>query len=701
MSNIADRKSDTKPFNIPVSYEEASSKAETILAEMSLEEKIEFIGGHNFFFIKGVESHNLPRLYLVDSTQGVHLRTDLDSKLEVSTSFPAPIALTSSWNTELAYEYAQSIGEECKAGGIAVLLGPGVNMYRNSQNGRNFEYFGEDPFLAARLVENYICGMQNTGTIATLKHFMCNNTDYRRRTSNSIVDERTMHEIYLPAFKAGIDAGAMAVMTAYNQINGEWAGQSEYVINDILRTQLGFKWLVMTDWWSVWNPEKAIKSGLDLDMPGHGRKSPTDIEDFNNPFLRSNALSLIESGKVAPEDIHRMAKNIITTSLAMGLDKTNDDDLDALLALFPDHLAIALQTAREGIVLLKNENNILPLQALETNSVLLTGMFTHKNAFGGGAADVKGYDIETIHSALKNEFGRILNYKEKPSDKELSEASVVLLSIGTMDSEGWDSPFEVTDEVTELILHATSLNPNVVVIMNSGRGVGMTKWIDKIAGLLYCWYPGQIGNVALAEILSGNTNPSGKLPISIERRFEDSPAYPYIPEEEGFYEGWDKDFDLDRPIHNIEYNEGIFMGYRWYEKQEITPLFPFGFGLSYTKFAYSDIRLSKQTITDGETVAVHFTVENLGDVDGAEVCQLYINDNESSVPRPLKELKGFAKQLIPAGEKRDISIELQSRDFAFYDADIHDWKLEPGTFTIMIGSSSVDIQLQATIQLNE
>lgn len=699
MSQIADRKPGTKPFKTPVPYEVASAKAEIVLAQMSLEEKIEYIGGHNYFFIKGVESHQLPRLYLVDSTQGVHLRTDLDSKLEVSTSFPAPIALTSTWNTELAYAYAQSVGEECRAGDIVVLLGPGVNMYRNSQNGRNFEYFGEDPFLAARLVEQYICGMQNTGTIATLKHFMCNNTDYRRRTSNSIVDERTMHEIYLPAFKAGIDAGAMAVMTSYNQINGEWAGQSGYVINDVLRKQLGFKWLVMTDWWSVWDPEKAIKSGLDLDMPGHGRKSPTDIEDFNNPFLRSNAMQLINDGKVSPEDIHRMAKNIITTSLAMGLDRPADTDLEGLLALFPRHAEIALQTAREGIVLLKNDNNVLPILTQDAHSVLLTGMFTHKNAFGGGAADVKGYDVETIYSALSKELGQIITYIEQPTDRELSSASIVLLSIGTMDSEAWDSPFELPDEVNQLILHAASLNPNVVVIMHSGRGVGMSKWIGKVAGLLYCWYPGQIGNVALAEILSGKINPSGKLPISIERRFEDSPAYPYIPEGEALYVGWDKDFDIDRPIHNIEYREGIFMGYRWYDRQGISPLFPFGYGLSYTRFSYSDIRLSQKTISDGETISVHFTITNNGLQDGSEVCQLYINDNESSLPRPLKELKGFARQFVAAGEKKDICIELQSRDFAFYDPAIHGWKLEPGTCTIMVGASSADIRLLATVQV--
>jgi len=679
-----------------LSHEEAFKRATVIVDEMSLNEKIDYIGGHNYFFINSVEKHNIPRLYLVDATQGVHLRKDLDKQLEKSTAFPAPIALASTWNINLSYKYAYSIGEECRAGDMAVLLGPGMNIYRNSQNGRNFEYFGEDPFLAASFIGKYVTGMQDTGTIATLKHFACNNTDYYRRTSNSIVDERTMHEIYLPAFKAGIGAGAMAVMTAYNQVNGEWAGQSKQLINNILRKQLGFKWLVMTDWWSIWDPAKAIASGLDLDMPGHGRKSINDFEDFGNPFLRSNAAELVANKKVNEADITRMATNVIATSIAMGLNTRKVKD-ESLLNNFNEHVTIALQTAREGIVLLKNNNNILPISNKTKNSVLLTGMFVEKIAFGKGAAEVEGYNNITMKSALEEELGNAISYIKEPTDNDFKNADIVLLSIGTFDSEGWDSPFDLSTEINNLVVKATKNNSNVIVIMNSGRGVGMTPWIDSVAGLIYAWYPGQIGNKALAEIISGACNPSGKLPITIEKDFKDSPAYPYIPKELGFYEGWDNDFKIDLPIQNIEYKEGVFVGYRWYEEKNIEPLFNFGFGLSYTEFEYSNIKLSSPTIKKDNFITVSFTLTNTGKVSGAEVCQLYIKDVVASVERPKKELKGFAKVFLEPSESKTVEIELQTQDLAFYNATIHKWEAEAGEFIIYVGGSSINLPLNSML----
>ncbi|MDA3900639.1 MAG: glycoside hydrolase family 3 C-terminal domain-containing protein [Spirochaetes bacterium] len=679
-----------------LTHQEASQKAASVVQKMTLDEKIEFIGGHNFFFVKDCEELAIPRLYLTDATQGVHLRPDIEGQLEKSTSFPAPIALASTWNSQLAYDYARSVAEECRAGGVAVLLAPGMNIYRNSQNGRNFEYLGEDPFLAARMVENYTTAVQDRGVIATLKHFVCNNSDFHRRRSNSIVDERALFEIYLPAFKAGVDAGAMAVMTAYNQVNGEWAGQSDYVINYLLRERLGFKWLVMSDWWSVWDPKKTIESGQDLDMPGHGRTGPDDFVDFDNPFLRSNTKRLIEDGSVTESAIDRMVINILATSLAMGFD-SNDIKDESYLDSFQEHVQVALQTAREGIVLLKNRDNLLPVDVNDNKKILLTGLFTKTNAFGGGAAEVEGYDVVSLNDALVDEFGENLVYREKPEDDELINADLVLLSVGTLDHEGWDSPFELPEVVTQLIEHATLLNNNVVVVMNSGRGVGMTRWIDSVAGLLYCWYPGQAGNRALAEIVSGKTNPSGKLPITIEKSFEDSPAYPYIPEGEGFYEGWDYDNDLSYPVNNVRYHEGVFVGYRWYESKGITPLFPFGYGLSYSRFNYSQMELSDTQIQVGEEVSISCAVTNDSSRDGSEVVQLYVHDNESSVVRPFKELKEFKKVFIKAGETQVVSINLAAEAFAFYDETIHDWKTESGVFTIYICSASDSVELECEI----
>jgi len=691
----ADEQAIRPKFTPPVSYEDACKKADKILEEMSLEEKIDLIGGMNFFFIRGNEKHNIPKLYLTDATQGVHLRKELDEQLDYSTSFPCPITLASTWNTQLAHDYAEAIGEECRAGEIAVLLGPGMNIYRISQNGRNFEYFGEDPYLAARMIENYVVGMQNTGTISTLKHFMCNNTDYYRRTSNSVLDERTMHEIYLPAFKAGIDAGAMAVMAGYNLVMGEWAGQSEYVINNILRSQLGFKWLVMSDWWSTWDPEKTIKSGLDVEMPGHGMKDKDDFTDFGNPFLRSNAKRLVDEEKVDEKDIHRMARNVLATSIGMELDTRPVKD-DSYLSKIPSHKEIALQTAREGFVLLKNRNDVLPIQNPEKGSILITGEYIEKNAQGGGSALVEGYDIVTMKKAFEDEFGNAICYKEHPEKEDIASAQYIIYSVGTADSEAWDDPFEMPKEIHDEILHLTSLNENVIIVMNSGRGVEMVPWIDKIASLIYCWYPGQIGNVALAEILSGKTNPSGKLPITIEKKFEDSPGYPYISEELGFYKNWEEDLRLDLPIRDVEYKEGIFVGYRWYEEKNIEPMFHFGFGLSYTTFEYSDLKLTKTKFSLGEHIKVRFKVKNTGSVSGKETCQLYIRDVESSVSRPQKELKGFAKVHLEPNEEQEVEILLIPKDFAFYDQENHTWKIEKGEFIIMLGGASNNIVLSSS-----
>ncbi|HRX16696.1 MAG TPA: glycoside hydrolase family 3 N-terminal domain-containing protein [Spirochaetota bacterium] len=685
-------------FKPLLSHAQASAKAAEVVSRMTLEEKIEYIGGHNYFFIKGCDDLNLPRLYLTDATQGIHIRENIEGQPDKSTAFPAPIALASSWNVDLAHEYADCIARECRASGIAVLLAPGMNIYRNSQNGRNFEYLGEDPFLAARFVEKYVTGIQNMGVMATLKHFVCNNSDFRRRRSNSIVNERTLFEIYLPAFKAGIDAGAMAVMTAYNQLNGEWTGQSSYVIKDLLRNRLGFKWLVMSDWWSVWDPAKAIKSGLDIDMPGHGRGGEDDFEDFGGPFLRSNAAKLVSEGEVVEGDIDRMVTNLFATSLAMGFDRPGFKD-ESFIKNMSVHVKTALQTAREGTVLLKNSNNVLPVVPQSDKTILLTGDFTTKNAFGGGAAEVEGYDVITLEAAFKQVYGANLVCSVDPDASLIKSADVVFISVGTLDHEGWDSPFELDKSVNDRINNIASINKNSVVIVQSGRGVNMSEWIDNIAGLLYGWYPGQIGNLAVAEIASGMVNPSGKLPITIERSFKDSPAYPYIPEGEGFYEGWDVDNDLTYPINDIHYNEGVFTGYRWYQKMAIKPLFAFGFGLSYTNFLYSDIKADKVSAYIGSEIIVSFKITNTGVRDGSEICQLYVRDNESSVERPYMELKGFTKLFVPAGEAVNGSIKLDAASFAFYDEAIHDWKIEPGDFTLYLCSSSDKIECETVVTL--
>jgi beta-glucosidase len=680
-----------KPFKTPVSLAVADKRADSILSRMTLEEKIQLIGGHNSFFTQGFKKYNIPEFYFSDATQGVHIRKDLDNSIQKSTAFPCPLALTATWNPTLAYGFAKSIGEECRANNVAVLLGPGMNIYRISQNGRNFEYFGEDPFLAARMVESYVVGMQSTGTMATLKHFLCNNTDFHRRRTNSIVDERAIHEIYLPAFKAGIDAGAMAVMTSYNQVNGEWAGQSSYVIDQLLKKELGFKGLVMTDWWSVYDPAKVIKSGMDLEMPGEGNKNIPDLTEIGDIYLKTNAGRLIKEGKVTEADVNRMAKNIMRTFIAMGdYDRPVKDD--KYMQKYPEHEKAALQTARESIVLLRNEKSILPLAEKATKNILVVGKYVENIARGLGSAEVEGYNNVKMIDALRAEFGPTVTYAKTPTNEQLKTAGFVVVSIGTSDSEGWDKPFEIPAESNALVEKVAALNKNMVVVVNAGGGLKMTDWNNKVPAIIYAWYAGQNGYTALAEILSGKTNPSGKLPITIEQKFEDSPGANYIPTGMELYTGWTGDVIAPKiPVIDINYKEGIFVGYRWYESKNIEPLYPFGFGLSYTTFNYSGMK-SSPVINKAGTVTVEFELKNTGKKIGAEVAQLYVQPIKPTVERPLKELKAFTKVELKAGESKIVKLKLKSSDFAYWDVKSHAWKIDAGSYNLLLGSASNNIK---------
>ena len=672
----------------PLSYEEADKKADSILTMMTMDEKIALVGGDRGFFIRPLARLHLPEVHMTDATQGVHIREkfrddDLSEyQLEKSTAFPCPISLAATWNPALSYQYAEGVGEECRAGGIGILLGPGMNSYRHSQCGRNFEYFGEDPFLRSRMIEQYVKGVQSTGTVATLKHFVANNTEFFRRKSNSIIDERTLHEIYLPPFKAGIDAGAKAVMTSYNLLNGEWCGESKDVVNNILRNQFGFKWLVMTDWWSVYDGEKLAKSGQDLEMPF--------------AVALKDADKLISEGKVKVEDIERMAKSILRTYFAMNLDERKKDP--AYSGRFENHELVALQTAREGIVLLKNDSDILPVRK-NIKTILLTGDYVEKLAMGGGSAMVAGYDNKLMIDELRKEFGDRINYVKNPNLDQIKSAEVVLCNVGTSDSEGWDRPFELPEDQERKVKECVTNNPNTIVIVTSGSGIRMTDWNGKAKAIIYAWYGGQIGNQALAEIIAGKINPSGKLPMTIEREFKDSPAYGYLPEGETLYTSWNAEKEKAHPVYDVHYNEGIFVGYRWFEKKNIEPLYPFGHGLSYTTFEYTNLHMSKEKFSESDVVRVSFTVKNAGRKKGSEIAQLYVQDVECSIPRPVKELKEFEKVELEAGQSKTVLLKLDKKDFSFWNPETKGWFAERGKFIIYIGSSSKDIRLKKEIEL--
>ena len=668
-----------------MSWEEAYKKADEVISKLTTEEKVRMTQGYSEFFFNGVPEKGIPYVYLSDATQGVHIRTNLPAsstlkQLEKSTAFPCPIMLSATFNPDLAYTYAKSVGEECRAGGVEVLLGPGINIYRDSQCGRNFEYFGEDPYLTSRMAEKYVAGMQSTGTAACMKHFVCNNLEFYRRRSNSVVDERAMHEIYLPGFKAGIDAGVATVMTSYNQVNGEWAGQSEYVIKDLLRGYLGFKGGIMTDWKSIYDWEKVIKSGQNIEMPG--------TPQF---YIDKTAGDLLAEGKVTEKQIEDMIRPIIATCIAFDFyDREKYDP--SLLAKFPEHEANAYKVATEGIVLLKN-NGILPFDPKVGRKVLVTGKFINEIPRGQGSAAVPGYNNVTLAKALREVFGNNVVFIADPSEETIREADAVIVSVGTVDSESVERPLALPSKEEAAVKKIVAANANTIVLVNSGSGIRMTGWADDCAAIIYGWYPGQNGFRAIADVITGKINPSGKLPMTIEKEFADSPAKNSVPKGAKLMRNVNEYFYR---VFDVNYDESVLVGYRWYETKGIEPLFPFGFGLSYTTFSLDKAKLSSKTITADKPVKVSVTLTNTGDREGAEVVQLYVSENSPTVLRPKKELKGFRKVTLAPNGKSVVEFEVEWQDLAFWNDTTHDWDVNKGDFTISLGTSPADTACEPT-----
>ncbi len=668
-----------------ISWEKAYMQADKLIKTLSLDEKISLMRGYSNFFFNGIPEKGIKYIYLSDATQGVNMRNNLPDptmvkQLERSVAFPAPIMLAATFDPSLSAEYGKAVGEECRAGGIEVLLGPGLNIYRQSQCARNFEYFGEDPFLTARMIESYVKAMQSTGTAACLKHFVANNTEFYRRRQNSIVDERALNEIYLPGFKAGIDAGVAAVMTSYNQLDGEWTGQSEKVIKGLLRDKLGFQGVVMTDWNSVTDWEKTIKSGQNIEMPGSRDLGITTQE-------------LLSQGKITEKDIEQMIRPTLATCIAFGF-YDREKYKPELLAKFADHEKTAYRVAAEGTVLLKN-NGILPLTA-KGKRILLTGQFLDEIPRGRGAAAVKGYDNVSLKQAMQQQFGNDITVIAQPTEADLKGADVVIYNVGTIDVEGVERPFALPKQIENGIKTAVKSNSNTIVLVTSGSGIRMTDWTNDAAAVIYGWYPGQNGFRAIAKIMAGELNPCGKLPMSIEREFSDSPAYGYMPRDAQFYTELRNERLIQ--VYDIPYKESVLVGYRWYDTKKIAPLYPFGHGLSYTTFEISQPKLSASKIVPDGSIKVTATLTNTGKMKGAEVVQLYIGERTPSVVRPVKELKGFRKVHLTPGEKTSVEFEVNYSDLAYWDDKIHDWKVNPGMFDLYIGTSSADIKHKLTLE---
>lgn len=671
-----------------VAWDEAYRRADEKLRQLSLEEKLQFTRGYSEFYFYGVPAKGIPFLYHSDATQGVHIRNNLKDttlvrQMERSTAFPCPILLAATFDPDLASAYGRAVGEECRAGGIEVLLGPGVNMARNSQNGRNFEYFGEDPVLTGAMAAAYIKGLQSTGTAGCVKHFICNETEFYRRRSNSVIDERALHEIYLPPFEQAIDAGVAFVMTSYNRLNGEWTGQNKWLIDSLLRKEMGFRGSVMSDWGSVYDTYKTVNSGLNTVMPGNSQ--------FSNEIA-----ALVKSGKLSEADIDRMIRPAIATGIAFGLyDRAKYRP--ELLDRFPEHCDLATSVAEKGIVLLKN-NSLLPMKKGRT--ILVTGPYIDTDPRAGdnpaSSADVKGYDYVTLRTALSEEFGGDVRFVAAPSDNDLEKADVVITTTGTVDMESFERPFGLPRDEEMRLRRITALNPNTVVLVFSGSGIKMTGWIDSAAALLYCWYPGQAGMKAVAGVLSGRVNPSGKLPLTIEKDFKDSPAKNTMPPGAEFYNTAFSSYNEQLiMLYDVNYDESVLMGYRWYDTKGIEPLFPFGYGLSYTDFKVDGIKARVK----GREAEIRFTVSNIGTRDGAETVQIYFSEMNPTVLRPQKELKAFRRVNLKAGNSETVTLRVPIDRIGFWDAETHRWKVNPGDYMVSVGTSSRNIAGTASISV--
>jgi beta-glucosidase len=803
------------------SQPDVEARVDSLLKQLSLEEKVDLIGGVDDFYIREIPHIHFPRLKMSDGPIGVR-------NYGPSTAFGG-VGMAASWDPELAQRVGKIIGQDARARGVHFMLGPGVNIYRSPMNGRNFEYFGEDPFLAARTAVAYIEGVQSQGVSSTVKHFMGNNSEFDRHNSDSVIDERTMREIYLPAFEAAVkEANVGSVMDSYNLTNGLHLTQNGPLNTDVAKNEWGFKGIMMSDWDATYDAVGAANGGLDLEMPS-GK--------FMN---RTLLLPAIGAGKVSEATIDDKVRRILRTAIRFGwMDRDQTDTSISRLSAEGDQ--VALEGARSGMVLLKNDGNLLPLDKSKIKSIAVIGPDAHPaQPVGGGSGAVQPFGavgflqgianylgagakvyyeagIPTLdemakqtkftteasggQAGLKAEFFDNANLAGKPAiervdkkasydpgasggeaandgsirwsgyfkppnpgdylafvqgpgenggyrlyvDKKLviddwtqayaflsqvrislppgphqinveyfvkkgwgkqklnfgivrpedlvsaeakaiaSHADAVVVAVGfdqSIEGESADRMFVLPPGQDDLIKQIAAINTNTVVVVTSGGGVDMTAWVDHVPGIFEAWYPGQEGGTALAQLLFGDFSPSGKLPMTFDRRWEENPAHDtYYPK------AGDK---------KVAYTEGVFVGYRGYDKSGVKPLFPFGYGLSYTTFAYKNLTATPST-SPGQPVEVHFEVTNTGSRPGAEIAQVYVGDRHSSVPRPKRELKGFTKISLAPGETRQVTLKLDRRAFAYYDVTRHDWKVEPGDFDVYVARSAAQIELTGTV----
>ncbi|ERJ11774.1 beta-glucosidase [Haloplasma contractile] len=655
-----------------------------IISKMTLEEKASLCSGKDFWRLKEIERLDIPSIMVADGPHGLRKQAGESDHVGINNSLPAtcfPTAVTtaSSWNTELMNEIGKALGEACLQEGVSVILGPGMNIKRSPLCGRNFEYLSEDPYVTGKMASALINGVQSKGIGTSIKHYAVNTQEKRRMTIDSVVDERALREIYLAGFETAVrESQPWTVMSAYNLVNGTYASEHKTLLTDILRDEWKFEGIVVTDWGACNDRVEGLKTGLDLEMP-----SSKGVND-------QKIIEAVKEGTLSEAVLDRTVERILNlvfksqeNKQAYTYDEKSQHDL-------------AKKAAIESIVLMKNENSILPIS--HTSSIAVVGDFAKQPRYqGAGSSLIKPTKLDTIYDEFKQReltFNYSKGYERNNDDpnealikeacENAMETDVVLLFIGlteSYESEGFDRDHLRVPESHRVLLERLSeVNENIIVILSGGSPVEM-PWLKHAKGLVNSYLAGQAGAPAIAKILFGEVNPSGKLAETYPIQLEDHPSYHY------FAKG---------PL-TTEHRESVYVGYRYFDTANKEVLFPFGYGLSYTTFEYSDLTVSEESITDSEPVKVKVTVKNTGQMTGAEVVQLYVSDVESTIYRPVQELKGFKKVYLEPGEDQVVEFELTKRAFAYYNENMNDWHVESGEFTILIGSSSRDIRQRATI----
>lgn len=698
-------------------------KIEDIIKSLTLEEKSAMIHGAGFFRTAAVERLGIPALHMSDGPMGVRHEFPDDSWIPVGNSddyvtyLPSNSALACTWNKQLAYEEGNILGKEARGRGKDVILAPGINIMRSPLGGRNFEYFSEDPFLAAEMAVPFIKGVQENDVAACVKHFALNSQETERLNVEVEVDERTVREIYLPAFEAAVkDGNSYSIMSAYNMIWGYHCSHSKWLLRELLQDEWGYDGVIISDWGAIHDTKMAAEAGMDIEM------SVTD--NFNDYYFANPLIEAVKEGVISEELVDEKIRKIL--KMMYRIDMFSDD------RKYGDYNAFSsrektLDIARESIVLLKNDENILPLNKKKIKKLAVIGQNANiRHSEGGGSAEIKALYEVTPLMGIKMLVGGNTEVRycqgythEKEKRESLIDEAVKMaqecdevIFVGglkhtmenfelwqnalnssreegmkvNIDSEGADKEdMSLPYEQDELIKRLLEVNPNTIIVMTNGAPVDMSGWINNTKSLIHTSYNGMEGGRALAEVIFGEVNPSGKLAVTYPVKLEDSPAHSI-----GEFPGG----------KTVKYTEGLYVGYRHFVTRDVKPLFEFGYGLSYTSFKYDDLRI-KHIDENGENkTVVTYKITNTGNRKGAEISQVYVQDIESSVDRPLYELKGFDKVFLEPGESKEVKVTLNERAFAFYSTDFNSWKVEPGEFNILVGSSVTNIKLSGKITIN-